>query len=258
MSVVHEHAVFVHGQSVAHRLPGVVKLVALGGFVLAVVATPATEVWAFVIDGGLLGIAALAARLEPGLIARRLLAGLPFLLFACALPFVGGGERVEVGTITLSASGLWAAWTILAKGLLCLGASVVVTASTPVSEVLSGLSSLRVPPVLTGIAGFMIRYLDIISAEAKRMRVAMAARGHRVRWARDGKPLAAAAGMLFVRAHERGERVYDAMLARGYDGAMPVMTRVAPTRRQWVAGEALPLVACLVAVVALMLEAGAA
>jgi cobalt/nickel transport system permease protein len=252
MSIVHSHAVFVHGASRVHRLPGSVKLVALALFVLAVVATPAEQAWAFTAHGAVLVGVAAAAGLPPSVIGRRLLIGLPFLAFALLLPFVGGGEEVAVGGVALSVAGLWAAWSILAKGMLCLMASVIMTATTPVPEVLSGLSRLRVPDLITGIAGFMIRYLDIIAGEVRRMRVAMLARGYRARWFWQSRPVANAAGLVFVRAHERGERVYDAMIARGYRGGMPRLMATSPSGREWVLGASPSLLACLVAVGALV------
>jgi len=256
VTVVHPHVVFVHGVSPVHRLPGREKLVALLVFIVAVVATPAHQVWAFAAYGAVVAIAGSLARLSPGLVSRRLSVGLPFLLFAFALPFVGGGERVQMGSLSLSVAGAWAAWAILAKGVLCLGASVILTATTPVSEILRGLSALRVPGVLVGIAGFMVRYLDIIVSEARRMRVAMLARGHRSRWIWHARPVAGSAGLLFVRAHERGERVLDAMTARGYGGGIPEALGESSAPARWLETEALPVLACLVCIGALVVERG--
>jgi len=252
VSVVHPHAVYVHGLSPVHRLPGSVKLVALGLFVLAVVATPAEQVWAFSLHGVILVGAAAVAGLPPGVIGRRLLLGMPFLAFALVLPFVGTGVHVEVAGASLSIAGIWAAWAVLAKGGLCLGASIIMSATTPVPEVLSGLSRLRVPNTLTGIAGFMVRYLDIIAGEARRMRIAMRARGYRARWIGQSRPVASAAGILFVRSHERGERVYDAMVARGYRGGVPFLAGSSSSGRDWVLGVSFSTVACLVTAGALL------
>ena len=63
--------------------------------------------------------------------------------------------------------------------------------------------------------------------------------------------MAASAGTLFVRSYERGERVYLAMLARGYDGTMPALAgRRAPAAGWWPA--ALPLMAWAFAAAALV------
>jgi cobalt/nickel transport system permease protein len=248
---------FVHGPSPVHRLPSKEKLVALLLFVTAVVATPPHQVWAFAVYGVVLSGVASMARLPPLVVARRLSFGVPFLLFACALPFIGGGAKIPIGLLSISLDGAWAAWAIVTKGMLCLGASVIVTATTPVSEVLNGLSALRVPGIFVAIGGFMVRYIDTIASEARRMRVAMVARGHRPRWIGHSLPHAGAAGSLFVRAYERGERVYGAMVVRGYVGGVPGAIRATGEPSRWWVTETPSALASLVCVGALLIEAGA-
>ena len=108
------------------------------------------------------------------------------------------------------------------------------------------MGRLRVPSVLTAIASFMIRYLEVVAAEMGRMRTAMTARGYDPRWLAQTRPIAASAGALFVRSYERGERVHSAMLARGFDGTMPDLEPDAADGREW-------MMACGVAVVSLAL-----
>ena len=47
--------------------------------------------------------------------------------------------------LSLSVSGLWAAWNIVVKGTLGVAASIVLAATTTVSELLRGLDRLRLP-----------------------------------------------------------------------------------------------------------------
>ena len=49
----------------------------------------------------------------------------------------------------------------------------------------------------------------------------MTARGYDPSWIAQIRPLATAAGALFIRSYERGERVHQAMLARGFVGEFP-------------------------------------
>jgi cobalt/nickel transport system permease protein len=74
----------------------------------------------------------------------------------------------------------------------------------------------------------MARYLDVIAAEAARMRVARLSRAHDPRWIWEARAVATSTGTLFVRSYERGERVHLAMLSRGYSGAMPDLHRHDP------------------------------
>jgi cobalt/nickel transport system permease protein len=216
MRLPHAHALYVHGTTVIHRAPAAAKIVGLIVFVVAVTATPRHAGLILAAEAAAIAVMAAVAHVHPRIVVSRLAIEAPFLAFAALLPFVGGGDRVDVLGVSLSVEGAWAAWGILAKATLCLAASIVVTATTTVPDLLAGLNRLRVPPVMISIAGFMVRYIDLLVAEWRRMRFAMAARGYAPRSVDNAVALADAAAGLFVRSHERGERVYAAMLARGY------------------------------------------
>jgi cobalt/nickel transport system permease protein len=253
MSGTHTHALFVHGDSELHRLPASVKLGALGVFVIAVVLTPRQAVWAFGVHAGLVSTAMWAAGLRPLFVMRRLVIEIPFVLFAVALPFVAGGEQVELAGLSLSVEGLWGGWNIIAKATLGLAASILLTATTTVPDILAGLDRLRVPRLITSIAGFMVRYLDVIAGEMHRMRMAMLSRGHDPRWFWQAKAYVSSAGALFIRSYERGERVYFAMTARGFDGRVPVLNGGAATVGDWSRALVVPAVALVTMVVAVVL-----
>ena len=240
MGASHSHALYVHEHSRVHRLPPQAKVAAAVAFVVMVAVTPRQVVWAFGLHAAALIAVILIARIPGRFVLVRLLGILPFVAFALLIPFIASGEMIEFAGISLSRDGLWAAWNILAKASLGATTSIVLTATTEVPDLLAGLTRLRVPAALTSIAGFMIRYLELIGGELARMRVAMASRGYRPRWLWQGRPLAAAAGTLFVRSYERGERVYDAMLARGFTGSMPDLRHHHPSPSDWAAALALP------------------
>ncbi|MEU6079055.1 cobalt ECF transporter T component CbiQ [Streptomyces sp. NPDC047108] len=246
MGAGHAHKLYRHGHSPVHRLPPHCKLAAALCFVLVVVSTPREAMWAFGVYALLLAAVATAARVPPGFVLRRMLVEVPFVAFAVLMPFVAGGPYVEVAGVQLSASGLWGAWNVLAKGTLGVAASVLLAATTELRELLLGLQRLRMPPLLVQIASFMIRYGDVITDEMRRMRIARASRGFQARGVRDWGVLAKSAGALFIRSYERGERVHLAMVSRGYAGAMPVIDEVTATRAQWSYAAALPVAALAV------------
>jgi cobalt/nickel transport system permease protein len=218
-------------------------------FVFAVVATPSRAVPAFVLYAICVGTVARLSRVRLRFIARRLVFEIPFLAFALLLPFLSSGERSSVLGLSLSEPGLWAAWNIAIKATLGLAVTVLLGATTPVSEILHGLERLRVPGVITTIAHFMIRYADIITGEMHRMRIARESRGYKPSFLWHARALAASLGSLFVRSYERGERVYLAMVARGYAGSIPVTGDHRAGARQWSAALSLPAVAAVIAAV---------
>ncbi|MEU5881355.1 cobalt ECF transporter T component CbiQ [Spirillospora sp. NPDC047279] len=247
MGAGHAHSLYLAGGTLVHRLPPQCKLVAVVAFVLAVVATPREEMWAFGLYAVLLAAVAGVARVPPGFVLRRMVVEVPFVAFALLLPFVARGPRVEVLGVALSESGAWSAWNILAKASLGAVAMIILAATTEPRALLLGLERLRMPALLTQIATFMLRYLDVIMGEMRRMRVARASRGFEARDVRDLAVLGRSIGALFLRSYERGERVYLAMVSRGYDGRMPVIGDGAATARQWTAAALLPAAAAVIA-----------
>jgi cobalt/nickel transport system permease protein len=250
MGAGHAHRLHVERDSVVHRLPPQVKLVAVVAFVFAVVMTPRDQVWAFAGDALLLAAVAAVARVPAGTILRRMVVELPFVAFALLMPFVVRGERTEVLGVSVSVAGLWAAWNLLAKASLGVVASILLAATTDLRDLLVGLERLRMPGLIVQIMSFTIRYGDVIADEMRRMRIARESRGFEARDVRAVPVVARSAGALFIRSYERGERVHLAMLSRGYDGAMPVTRDLAAGRRQWLTGLSLPAAALAVALTA--------
>jgi cobalt/nickel transport system permease protein len=178
----HVHALYRHGETVLHRLQPQSKIAAAFLFVFAVVATPREAVWAFGAYAVILVTLAGYARLGLRFVATRLVVEVPFVLAALLFPFIAGGETIEVLGIALSRSGLWDMWNVLAKATLGLMTSIVLAGTTDIPSMLKGFDALKVPRVLTAIMGFMIRYLDVILGEFRRMRVAMQSRAHNPTW----------------------------------------------------------------------------
>ena len=251
MAGAHRH-LLVPGPSPLHRLAPEAKIVGAFLFAVGVSITPREALWAFAVNAVVIAVALKLAgyRFRQALV--RFSAVLPFAGFALFIPFVAGGDQTEVLGLNLSSEGLWASWNVIAKATLGTGASLVLAGTTPIPEVIRGLGRLRMPPVVVSIVAFMFRYLDLIVEELGRMRVAMTARGHDPRWLWQAKPIATAAGAMFVRSYERGERVHGAMLARGFSGTMPQMDHRPATGSDWLLSGLGAVVSLTLATIALL------
>ncbi|HYG94071.1 MAG TPA: cobalt ECF transporter T component CbiQ [Nocardioides sp.] len=221
MGAGHGHRLHFHGHSPVHRAPAHLKILGLLVFVVSVVATP--REWYPAFAGFLLVLVTVIALAQVpfGYLARRMVIEVPFLVFAALMPFVAQGPRVDVLGLSLSESGLLGAWGLAVKGSLGVLASLTLAATTEATEVVRGLQRLRLPDLLVQIMAFMVRYLDVVTADLARMLTAMRSRGVDPRSPRHWPALARTLGALFVRSYERGERVHLAMLSRGYDGRLP-------------------------------------
>jgi cobalt/nickel transport system permease protein len=206
-----------------HGLSPQSKILATLGFVLIVVLTPREWVPAFAGYTLILALALALAKVPP----RRVLAGLvievPFVLFAVLMPFVGPDPS---GWLGLSIPGMWAAWNILIKASLGVVAATLLASTTLPVDIVAGLQTLRIPGPIVAIMTFFVRYVDVVTDQYQRMRVAQRARGFDASSPRSWPVLAHGLGALFVRSFERGERVHLALVSRGYDGRLPAPVTV--------------------------------
>jgi cobalt/nickel transport system permease protein len=253
MGAGHAHPLHLDRDSRVHRLSPEVKIVAVLLFTIVVVITPREEFTAFAGYTLLIALVAVLARVPAGWLLKRSTIELPFVLLAVVLPFAGHGERVDWLGMSLSIDGLHGAWNIFAKGTLGVLASLLLAATTTMRDLILGLDRLRCPTVITQIMTFMLRYVDVLIDDARRMRIARLSRGYDPRFLWQIKAFAVGVGALFLRSYERGERVYLAMLSRGYAGRMPTITEAKAPAREWALSSALPVAAAGIAVAAAVL-----
>jgi cobalt/nickel transport system permease protein len=99
---------------------------------------------------------------------------------------------------------------------------ILFLASTPFPKLLNGLQMLKVPTVFVMLLNFLYRYVFIFEDEAMKLGQARRARkfnhGDVGLWWEHLKSNSRIIGTLFIRAYERGERVYASMCARGFSG----------------------------------------
>jgi cobalt/nickel transport system permease protein len=194
-----------HGQpdSPVHRLSAALKLgVALVIIVVTVLAPIQWRIW-FIGVAGFLILTIWLSRLPLVFFFGRLLVLSPFVLGVVLVNAFQPAGRVN-----------WLG--VAAKSVLCLLTVILVSNTTPFSQILRVLKSIRVPALLITTIALMHRYLFVLMDESERMRRARASRtfthGRRFHW----HMLATVVGQLFIRASERAERIYDAMCARGW------------------------------------------
>jgi cobalt/nickel transport system permease protein len=187
-----------------------------------------------------------AAKIPFTLMFKRALIEIPFIFFALLMPFFGTGERFEVAGLNLYREGLLAGAGIFVKGTLGVITAIILSTSTTAREILRGLERLKLPALMVQIASFMLRYVNVVNDEMERMKVARESRGFEATGVKHWKVLATAAGALFIRSYERGERVHLAMLSRGYTGILPHDEPPHIPASLWLRSLTLPIAASLI------------
>lgn len=212
-----------HSDSLLQRLDPRTKILATLVLVVAVVSTPPGLWQRFGLYFALIGVMLMLARVPLRYTLKRSIVAVPFVaVIAISVPFFKEGQVVAsfaVGTaeITITHQGIVAFGSILVRAWLSL-LSVIVLSATSFPEVLQGLAQLRVPRIMVTLLSLMHRYSLLLSEELAKMRRARDCRnlggGRALQLRTTGNII----GTLFLRSYERGERVYAAMLSRGYDG----------------------------------------
>jgi cobalt/nickel transport system permease protein len=237
---------YLHRHSVVHQIPPHIKILAGLLFIVVAVSTDLTNWPAFVAYFAIIITITQIAKLPIITVFKRSLIEVPFVLFALLMPFFGTGEVVEVGSLNLYVDGLLAGASIVVKGTLGILVAINLSATTTAREILNGLEILKMPTPMVQIASFMLRYVNVVNDEMLRMAVARASRGFEATGVRQWPVLATAAGALFIRSYERGERVHLAMIARGYQGDLPKTEKINNSARYWAIGLAVPFIALII------------
>lgn len=240
---------YIHRHSPIHDLPPHLKILSFLTFLIICVATPIENNWAFIGFAVMIFTLLRVAKLPVFTIAKRATIEIPFLIFAFLMPFFSAGERFEILGIELSRPGSIAAASIIAKGTLGVLTAILLSGSTPAREILRGFELLKMPSLLVQIMTFMLRYMNVITDEMERMKVARLSRGFEERGVRDWKFIAGTAGALFVRSYERGERVHTSMIARGYEGELPKTEHPVITRSMKTFAISIPCLALLISII---------
>ena len=102
---------------------------------------------------------------------------------------------------------------------------IVLTAVTTTIELIYGLQKLKLPQIIIAIMSFAIRYIDVFIDEFKRVRISMRSRGYQEKGIKGLIPIAYASGAMLIRGYERGERVYNSMISRGFKGTLELKER---------------------------------
>jgi len=214
-------------ESPIHHLDARAKIIVFFTFVLVGVSCPPASFHLFGLSVVCLVAIALLARLPLGHLVRKLLVVLPFLLVvSISIPFMkkngsGEGYGLGFGGLSVSKSGLWTLWNVMIKSSLGIFSIILLYSTTSFPRLIKGMERLGCPRIFTILVSFMYRYSFILIDEMQRMKRARDSRSFGGRWIWQSRAIGHMIGALFLRSFLRGERVYLAMLSRGYQGTMP-------------------------------------
>lgn len=193
-----------HLASPIHRLDPRVKVIAFFAFVFVVVLTPASSYGAFFAYFCLILAVVFLSDVPLSFILKRSLVVIPFSLLVGMFNLLFKPPSVFIN--------------IMMKSWLSVLIIVTLSSTTPFNVILSALESLKAPHLLIDILSFMYRYIFTLIDRVMKMERARVSRSYGRLGLKQMSAVGNMLGSLFVHTYERGERIYMAMVARGFDG----------------------------------------
>ncbi len=234
------------GTSQVHSLDPRAKVVITVLYILSNVLLPDGAWLAFLLSWALVLAASALSSFGVGYLVKRSFVALPFALAAVTAIFAIPGQTLWSFTLgpwhlVATDAGLVRFVSIVIRSWLSVQMAILLTATTPFPDLIHALRHLYVPSIIVAIISFMYRYLAVLTDEVGRLLRARDARSARlgsggggggtIRW--RARVAGNMAGQLFLRSYERSDRVYNAMLARGYQGQMLTMRPHVMHARDW-------------------------
>lgn len=207
------------------------KIISFFAIILCMILTPITRLKDFGLYFLLILAISFLTRITPGQILKRMCVLIPFVLFiAIFVPFVKEGHvcwslKIGYWKLDVTYEGVWTFFNIIIKSSLSVLLLVIASSTTTFSDFLHGLDLLRLPRLLVMLMSFMYRYVFVLLDEARRLMRARSLRYFGSRYTEQFRVLGYMIGVLFIRTFERAERIYSAMILRGFTGEMRSVKR---------------------------------
>jgi cobalt/nickel transport system permease protein len=216
---------FAEGTSIFHRLDPRVKFITLMPyiFIIALMNGLHGPLAALIVST----IMMLVTRISLKKIISRLFVVNAFIvLLWIFLPFSYPGDVVfRAGPFTATREGLLFVLSMTLKANAIVIATIAVLGTSEVFSLAHALIHLKVPLKLVYLFFFFYRYISVMHEEYSRLRKAISVRAFKPKTnLHTYKTYAYLVGMLIVKSFDRSQRIYNAMLCRGFKGKFPIVS----------------------------------
>jgi len=231
---------FAEGNSFIHRLDPRIKFLSVIPFVFIIAMMKGTEgpLAALVISLFLTA----SARLDLKKLFIRLLTVNVFIAFLWIfLPFSYPGEALfQIGFLTATKEGFMQVLSITLKSNAIVIMTIAILGTSEVFTLAHAMVHMRIPKKLVLLFFFFYRYITVLHSEYTRLKKAMLIRCFKPKSnIHTYRTFAYLAGMLIVRSFDRSNRIYNAMLCRGFKNNFPLVVHFALKKNDIVFGVAM-------------------
>ena len=221
------------GATFWHKLAPHTRVLCVLLMVFAIALTPNGRWWTWLVYGAGILLLILSSRVTLAVLFQRVAVEFVFIgVVILGTLFQDQGDVLwSWGYLRITSEGLTALGSVALKSFLSLVIVNILVLTTSVSHLLQALITLKTPWLLVAIMASMIRYLSVLVDEFTSMRRAALSRNLMSSPGWQRLVVGNMIGSLFIRTYERGDRIYHAMLSRGYTGTptvlkVPKMTKV--------------------------------
>ncbi len=228
---------FIDGDSLLHCLDPRIKILAATFFSIAVAISTS---WSILVMAALFClILFFHAKLNFKRFIKRIIIVNGFIIFLWFfLPFTFPGKIIfGIGPLNVSKEGIHYALLITIKSNLIITACITLLSTSSIFSLVHALSHLHFPEKLIQLLFFTYRYIHVLYLEYLNLRKTLKVRCFKAGTnLRTYKTFANIVAMLLLKSYDRAERVYKAMLCRGFRGRYYVLEHSAMTRKDIMVG----------------------
>ncbi len=215
---------FAEGKSFFHRLDPRVKCLTLGPYIFIIAVSKNLTIPFAAFTCSL--IMSLVAELDKKKLLNRL-AVINFFIFMLWLfiPFsYPGKELFAIGPFIATKEGVLYVLSIAAKSNAIVLATITLLGTSPIFSLTHAFIHLKAPRKPVYLFFFFYRYISVLHEEYIRLKRSMLIRSFKAGTnLHTYKAYAYLVGMLIVNSYDRSQRIYNAMLCRGFRGEFPVI-----------------------------------
>jgi cobalt/nickel transport system permease protein len=214
-----------------------VKLLTLVLF--AVTASLVHAVWALLALVAVTLVLAAASRVGVGSFARKVWLSAGLLALLIALPsalsvFTPGTVVISLGPLALTEPGLMGVATLVTRVAAAAGFALLIIWTMRWPDLLRALSALRMPDVVVATLAMTQKQILTLLRTVEQIHLARESRTLTLGTTRANRDWVTERMAFVVRkSMKTADDVYDAMLSRGFTGAMPSLARLRLRARDW-------------------------
>ncbi|MBE0426110.1 MAG: cobalt ECF transporter T component CbiQ [Nitrospirae bacterium] len=241
---------FAEGNSFFHRLDPRVKFITIIPyiFVIAFMKGLNGPVLSLIISLVMIAFTGISIK---KLLSRLVVVNAFVLLLWIFLPFSYSGTEVfQIGHLKATREGFLQVLSITLKTNAIVIATIAILGTSEVFSLAHALVHLKVPDKLVYLFFFFYRYISVLHEEYIRLKRTMTIRAFKARTSiHTYKTYAYLIGMLIVRSYDRSQRIYKAMLCRGFKGKFPIISHFHLTIADLCFGFLMTLITVLIAII---------